>query len=142
MKNSVIIHSSNTEAMANAIAEGMKKNEVNISVITVGNATIEDVKNADYVALGCPMIKDIGSELKKTMELVENLKNLDLKKKRFALFGTQDTGDTTWIEDWRMKIEDFGADFVGEGLILDSVQDSDDNTMCGILGTTLTDVSI
>ena len=56
MQEVVVIYWSgtgNTEMMAEAIVEGAKDQNI-VRLVNVDVATIDDVSNADAVALGCP----------------------------------------------------------------------------------------
>src|SRR3712207_2739964 len=57
MKKLVIIYWSgtgNTESMAKALEEGAKIDGVEVKLLAVSAASVDDVANADLVALGCP----------------------------------------------------------------------------------------
>ena len=63
MKKTAVIYWSgtgNTEAMANAVAEGMKEAGADVSVMTAAEAASLDPSTYDGLAFGCPAI---GSEV-------------------------------------------------------------------------------
>ena len=70
----------NTEAMAEAIYNGSNKSE-NSKLLTVDKATIDDVKEADVLFLGCPSmgVEELEeSEMEPFMESISKLYYSDL----------------------------------------------------------------
>lgn len=140
MKNITVIFWSgtgNTEMMANAIAEGAKVNGDSVKVLTVEEATKEDVINSDLIALGCP---SMGSEVLEddTMEpFIESLSDIDYNDKAFALFGSYDWGDGEWMRDWQDRMINYGAKLVDDGLIINLTPDEEGISLCKDLGKKL-----
>ena len=61
MKKTAVIYWSgtgNTEAMANAVAEGMRQAGAECSVLTSADVTADTVAALEAVALGCPAMGD------------------------------------------------------------------------------------
>lgn len=57
MKKAAVIYWSgtgNTEAMAGAVAEGMKNAGAEVALLTADTVSTADVADLDAVALGCP----------------------------------------------------------------------------------------
>lgn len=140
MKNITVIFWSgtgNTEIMANAIAEGAKVNGDAVKVLSVEEATKEDVINSDLIALGCP---SMGSEVldEDTMEpFIESLSDIDYNDKVFALFGSYDWGDGEWMRDWQNRMTNYGAKLVDDGLIINLTPDEEGMNLCKDLGEKL-----
>lgn len=139
MKNLVIIYWSgtgNTEAMAVAVGEGSKNEGVEVLLKTVDSARIEDVKEADAVALGCP---SMGAEVLEEEEMepfVESIAEV-IKGKKLALFGSYGWGNGEWMQDWQERMEQYGANLVADGLIINETPDEDGLQQCRELGKKL-----
>lgn len=140
MKNVTIIYWSatgNTEAMADAIAEGAKSTGAQVSFSTVGNANATMVKTADVVILGCP---SMGAEVLEESEMepfVASLDASDVAGKPMGLFGSYDWGNGEWMTDWVDRMKGLGAVVDGEGLITRLTPDDDALAACRELGACL-----
>ena len=143
MQEVVVIYWSgtgNTEMMAEVIAEGAKDQNI-VRLINVDQATIDDVSNADAVALGCP---SMGAEVleEETMEpFIESLQKVDFSNKALALFGSYDWGDGQWMFDWEERMENYGAKLVDQGLIIHLTPDQEGLEKCRELGRKLIEAS-
>lgn len=126
----------NTEEMANAIAEGVKRN-AEVIIKRADDATKQDIMNAHAVALGCP---SMGSEVleEDVMEpFVDSLSDIDWNNKPLALFGSYDWGDGEWMRNWEERMANYGASLIQEGLIVNLQPDEDDLEKCRQLGEKL-----
>ncbi len=88
MKVAVIYDSAthNTEIMAEAIAEGIRSENVEVKVSHVHEVELEDVKNVEGIALGSGTYHH---EIMPSLEVfIEKLKELNLKGKVGAAFGS------------------------------------------------------
>lgn len=143
MQEVVVIYWSgtgNTEMMAEAIVEGAKDQNI-VRLVSVDQATIDDVSNADAVALGCP---SMGAEVleEETMEpFVESLQKVNFSNKALALFGSYDWGDGQWMFDWEERMENYGAKLVDQGLIIHLTPDQEGLEKCRELGRKLVETS-
>lgn len=138
-KVSIIYYSGtgNTEMMAQSIADGVKEAGGEANLITSDNATVEDVVNADVVALGCPSMG--AEELDDTMETyVESISD-SVSNKPVALFGSYDWGDGEWIREWHGRMKGYGANMIQdeEELIVHLTPEDDDIEKCKELGKKL-----
>lgn len=127
----------NTEAMAEAIADGGRLGGVEVEVVFVDSAKKQQVENADLVALGCP---SMGAEVleEDSMEpFVESLSSVNWAGKKLALFGSYDWGDCEWMRNWEEQMKGFGADLIQEGLTINLEPDADDLDLCKALGKKL-----
>lgn len=140
MKNLVIIYWSgtgNTKKMALAVAEGVKADNVHLSILEAGKASREDVLQADGFALGCP---SMGCEVLEETEmepLVKLLEAEDLTGKPLALFGSYDWGDGQWMRDWEERMKQKGVRLAAEGLTIQNTPDEAGLARCRELGTKL-----
>ncbi|WP_125152148.1 flavodoxin [Clostridium rectalis] len=129
----------NTEIMANCISEGAKNEEVDILLKRVDETSIEDIKEADAIALGCPSMGDEVLEESEMEPFVESLQNI-IGKKHCVLFGSYGWGDGKWMRDWYERMESYNADLITEeGLIVNNTPDADGEEQCKQLGKTLSD---
>nr|WP_207753395.1 flavodoxin [Sporosalibacterium faouarense] len=139
VKKVVVIYWSgtgNTELMANALADGANINDNEVRILRVEDASKEDVVNADAVALGCP---SMGAEVleESFMEpFVESLSDV-VSGKPVALFGSYDWGDGEWMIDWVERMNGYGANLIGEGLIIHLTPEEDGINKCKSLGQEL-----
>ena len=102
MKKAAVIYWSgtgNTEAMANAVLEGMKSAGADAVLLTASDVDASAIGGYDAVALGCPAM---GSEVLEDMEfepMFDGCKS-SLKGKRVALFGSYGWGGGEWMHNW------------------------------------------
>ena len=140
MKKITVIYWSgtgNTEAMANAIAEGAKTNETEVRLISVGDASKEDIINSDVLALGCP---SMGSEQLEEGEMEPFIDSISeiVSGKKLALFGSYGWGNGEWMAEWQERMSGYGAIISEEGLIINNEPDEDGIEKCNELGRILT----
>ena len=140
MKKAAVIYWSgtgNTEAMANAVLEGMKSAGADAVLLTASDVDGSAVGGYDAVALGCPAM---GSEVLEDMEfepMFDGCKS-SLKGKRVALFGSYGWGGGEWMRDWESRaVSDGAAVLSGEGIIADNAPDDDVLAECRAAGAKL-----
>lgn len=136
MKNIVVIYWSgtgNTEKMAKELVEGASIDGNNVTLLSVDKAKIDQVLNADVVALGCPAMGDEQLEESEMEPFVESISQAVIGK-NIVLFGSYGGGNGKWMRNWEEKIIGFGGKLIKEGLIIhrDSLQDGLDQ--CKKLG--------
>jgi len=140
VKNIVIVYWSqtgNTEAMAEAVANGAKSSGAEVELLTVANTTAEMLEKADAIALGCP---SMGVEVLEETEMepfVSELESKNISGKPCALFGSYDWGDGQWMRDWQERMEACGVNMVSDGLSIHLTPDSDGIEKCSQLGELL-----
>lgn len=143
MKKIAIIYWSgtgNTEAMAKAVAAGVQREDLEISLLNVSEASIEDVIAADGIALGCP---SMGSEVLEDGEMepfVESIAGV-ISGKPIVLFGSYGWGDGEWMKDWEKRMQDYGAKVLGDGLIIMGMPNTQGLEKCNVLGSELSKIS-
>ena len=138
MKVSVIFWSGsgNTEAMANAVAEGAREAGADVRLTNVGAAAAADVQEADAVAMGCPTM---GAEVLEESEFQpfwDSVKGA-LGGKKLALFGSYGWGDGEWMRAWQEDAQASGALLVADGVIAMGEPDDNAAQQCRDLGKAL-----
>ena len=138
MKAAIIYFSStgNTEAMANAIAEGAKAAGAEVEVQEVSDASVDAALENEALILGCPAMGD--EELDDEMETFFTELEGKLSGKKVALFGSYDWGDGEWMRKWYDRAKEAGADLRQDaGLIANNEPDDDALAACRDLGAKL-----
>ena len=125
--------SGNTEAMANAIAEGAQGAGAQVDVKQVSEITVDQALAYDLLALGCPAM---GAEVLEESEFEPFFTDLEgrLSGKKVALFGSYGWGDGQWMRDWQARTEAANANLYDQGLILNETPDDDGLTQCRAFG--------
>lgn len=127
----------NTEAMANAIGNGIVAGGGEANVISVSNAKVSDLASEDVFALGCSSMGDEVLEETEMEPFVEELEKM-VSGKKIALFGSYGWGDGLWMREWVKRMQDAGADIIdNEGLICNEYPGKDDIEKCEALGKTM-----
>ena len=129
--------SGNTQAMAEAVGKGITDAGKEAAVVYVGDASIEDLKNAKCFALGCPAM---GAEVLEESEMEPFVSEVEdfASGKTIALFGSYGWGDGQWMRDWEARMSGAGATIVGgEGVICQEAPDADAIEQCKALGKAL-----
>lgn len=122
----------NTESMAEAIFEGSKKGG-NSKILSVDKATIEDVKEADILFLGCPSmgVEELEeSEMEPFMESISN----DIDGKKIVLFGSYGWGDGEWMQNWEERIKKCGGSIVEDSIICNEAPEEEHLKQLSTLG--------
>ena len=141
MKKAAVIYWSgtgNTEAMANAVAEGMKGAGAEVSLLSADAVSPADLAGLDAVALGCPAM---GSEVLEDMEfepMFEGCKSA-LKGKRVALFGSYGWGGGEWMQNWERDCRSSGIQLACDSVICNDAPDDAALAACQALGKALVD---
>lgn len=114
----------NTQAMAEAIGDGISEAGKEAIVVEVGSASIDDLKEAKVFAMGCPAM---GAEVLEEMEMepfVEEAEDF-VSGKKVLLFGSYGWGDGQWMRDWEKRMNAAGAELMnGEGFICQEMPDA------------------
>ena len=139
MKKTLVIYWSgtgNTEAMANAVLEGMKAAGADASLLTPDQVTAASLSGVSSVAMGCPAM---GSEVLEEMEfqpMFDSIKN-QLGGKSVGLFGSYGWGDGQWMRDWENDCGNAGISLVAPGVICCDAPDDAALEACRALGKAL-----
>ena len=141
MKKAAVIYWSgtgNTEAMANAVAEGMKSEGAEVSLLSADAVSAADLAGLDAVALGCPAM---GSEVleEDVFEPMFSSCKKQFVGKKVALFGSYGWGDGEWMRNWEERVKNDGAVLLNdEGRIVNEAPSDEDLEKCKALGEALT----
>jgi flavodoxin short chain len=140
MKKIAIVYWSgtgNTQAMAEALAKGVKAAGADAVLTEAGKAKTEEVLAADAIALGCPAM---GAEILEEEEMEPFVAALTAKgtgDKPLALFGSYDWGDGQWMRDWEERMKGAGGKLTAPGLIINLTPDAAGVEACEDLGKKL-----
>lgn len=126
----------NTEAMAMAVAEGVKGKGAEVSVITAAEFSPEQVGEYSAIAFGCP---SMGSEQLEESEFEPMFTACEgrLSGKNIALFGSYGWGDGEWMRSWEKDCDDAGINLVCESVICQETPDGDTLETCRAMGRQL-----
>lgn len=126
----------NTEAMADAVAEGAKSAGAEVSVFNVTDFSADKVDEFDAIAFGCPAM---GAETLEDSEFepVFNECEPKLNGKKIALFGSYGWGDGEWMRTWEETCNSAGAVLVAESVICNDAPDDEATANCNALGAAL-----
>lgn len=129
--------SGNTQAMAEAVGEGITAAGGEAVVSHISEVSMDDLKAGDRFALGCPAM---GAEVLEEGEMEPFVREVEgfATGKKIALFGSYGWGDGQWMRDWEERMQSAGAFLVnGEGLICQEAPDDDALASCKSLGESL-----
>ena len=124
----------NTEAMADAIAEGAKAAGADVELKSVGDTNVSAALDCDLLALGCPAM---GDEVLEESEFDPFFTDLEgrLAGRKVALFGSYGWGDGQWMRDWQDRVEGANADlYQGQGLMVNETPDDGALEQCRAFG--------
>lgn len=127
----------NTEAMAEAVARGIRSEGKESAVVEVGSISPEELKEEAVFALGCPAM---GAEVLEESEMEPFVETLEtfVKGKTVGLFGSYGWGDGEWMRDWEARMQQAGANVIGgEGVICQETPDQEALEKCEELGKNL-----
>ena len=126
----------NTEAMANAVAEGAKNAGGTVSLLTADAFTADMVGNFDAIAFGCPAM---GAEVLEEDEFEPMFSACApmLAGKAIALFGSYGWGDGEWMRSWEEDCRTKGANLVCDSVICQETPDEEAEENCRRLGAAL-----
>ena len=126
----------NTQAMAEAVAEGAKTKGAEVALLTSAEFGKDMVNDYDAIAFGCP---SMGSEVLEESEFDPMFTECEsaLSGKNIALFGSYGWGDGEWMRDWKARCEGIGANLVDDFVICMDYPNEDAIGECRSLGTSL-----
>ena len=126
--------SGNTQAMAQAVAEGITAAGKTPELVFVSEIPADALKDEAAFALGCPAM---GAEVLEESEMEPFVMAVETFAK-VALFGSYGWGDGQWMRDWTERMQSAGAEIVGgEGLICNETPDEEALEECRELGKQL-----
>lgn len=138
MKTAIVYWSGtgNTEAMAKAVEEGMKKAGASADVFTATEFDASKVDLYDAIAFGCPSMGTEQLEESEFEPMFNEVKG-KLAGKKIALFGSYGWGDGEWMRTWQDDCVACGAKIACDFVICNDAPDDDAINACAALGETL-----
>ena len=127
----------NTQAMAEAIADGAREAGAQADLFSVDQVTVDQALEYDKLALGCPAM---GAEVLEEAEFEPFFTQLEgqLSGHTVALFGSYGWGDGQWMRDWVERTQSTGANLLDEeGLMVNETPDAEALEACKNLGARL-----
>ena len=126
----------NTEAMANAVAEGAENAGAAVTKYTATEFSASLMDDFDAIAFGCP---SMGAEELEETEFEPMFSECEshLSGRRIALFGSYGWGDGEWMRIWEDTCRDKGANPVCESVICMEAPDDEVEANCRSLGAAL-----
>lgn len=127
----------NTQAMAEAIADGAREAGAQADLFSVDQVTVDQALEYDKLALGCPAM---GAEVLEEAEFEPFFTALEgrLGGKRVALFGSYGWGDGQWMREWCSRCAAAGASLYDEeGLTANESPSEEAREACRELGRKL-----
>lgn len=126
----------NTEAMAQAVAEGVKAGAGEAVLLTAAEFDAGMADSFDAIAFGCPAM---GAEELEESEFAPMFAACEpkLSGKKLGLFGSYGWGDGEWMRTWEDTCRGDGTQVIGEPVICNEAPDDDALSACKALGTAL-----
>ncbi len=126
----------NTQAMADAVAEGAKEKGAEVSVVEAAEFTADQVGAYDAIAFGCPAM---GDEVLEESEFEPMFADVEasLSGKKIALFGSYGWGDGQWMRDWEERCQAAGAVMAYDAVMANGMPGEDALDECRSLGSSL-----
>ena len=132
-KNVAVVYwtgTGNTEAMANAVAEGAAAAGAEARAVSVADFSADDVAGFDALAFGCPAMGS--DEFEPVWEACKPV----LAGRPVALFGSYGWGGGEWMDTWKEDAEAAGLAVV-DVLIANEAPDDEAVEACQALGRAL-----
>lgn len=127
MEKAIIVYWSstgNTEAMANAIADGVKAAGGTPELVYVDNVNVDELLAQPAFAIGCPAMG--AEELDESVDSFVSEIEGKVSGKNILLFGSYDWGDGEWMRLWVERMQNAGVNIIGgEGIIANLEPDAD-----------------
>ena len=126
----------NTEAMASAVADGIRKKGAEALLFTPTEFDAGQMDSFDAIAFGCP---SMGSEELEESEFAPMFKACEekLPGKKIALFGSYGWGDGEWMRNWEETCKNDGAILACDFVICNDAPDAAVEKACEALGAEL-----
>lgn len=126
----------NTEAMAEAVAEGARGKGAEAVLIPAASFDAGQMDEFDAIAFGCP---SMGVEQLEESEFEPMFTACasGLQGRRIALFGSYGWGDGEWMRSWETRCADDGALLVCDSVICNEAADDEALDACSALGAAL-----
>ena len=125
----------NTEAMANAVVDGIKSAGVEVDLCQVDDFKVDDMTNYSGFAFGCPAMGDEVLEEDSFEPFFADAEG-KLDGLPVLLFGSYGWGGGAWMEAWAERTKDAGAKLIGT-VISENAPDDDIIADCEKCGAAL-----
>lgn len=119
----------NTEKMAQLINQGVIENAGSAKLTNVSEASIEDIKDADVLALGSPSMGNETIEETEMEPFIDSIKKY-VKDKPVVLFGSYGWGDGEWMRSWEDVMSSYGANIIKNSLIVNGYPEGEEEARC------------
>jgi len=125
--------SGNTQAMADAVANGIKSAGAEAEVTTFDSLSPSEAANESVIAFGCPAM---GAEVLEEGTVEPFMTDYETKcsGKKVALFGSYGWGDGQWMRDWEDRCKSDNATLVTDSVIANNAPSDEDLENCSALG--------
>lgn len=106
----------NTAAMANEIEAAAKAAGAEVESVLMEDTDPDTVASKDVILLGCPAM---GSEELEDSVVEPFFSALEpkLQGKKVGLFGSYGWGTGEWMDTWKQRAEDAGANVIGTAIV-------------------------
>lgn len=137
MKTAVIYWSGtgNTEAMANAVAEGMKEAGAEVTMLTPDQVQAGELGGYGAIAFGCPAMGSEELEYDEFQPMWDEVKEA-LGDKKVVLFGSYSWAEGEWMDNWKADADEVGVNVVDSVICYDA-PDEEAEAACRALGAEL-----
>lgn len=126
----------NTEAMASAVAQGVKAAGADVDLLTAAEFDASKVEQYDAIAFGCPAMGEEALEEEVFAPMFEGVQGA-LGGKKIALFGSYGWGDREWMQKWEEQCAECGATLACDSVTCMAEPDPDALDACTRLSSTL-----
>lgn len=126
----------NTEAMALAVAGGIKDAGAEAVLLTSAEFDASMMDSFDAIAFGCPSMGVEELEEDEFAPMFSACKE-KLSGKKIALFGSYGWGDGEWMRNWEDSCKDDGAVMACDFVICNGAPDDEAVSACKALGGAL-----
>lgn len=126
----------NTEAMATAVAGGVRSRGADAVLLTAAEFGADQVPDFDAIAFGCPAMGAENLE-EEEFEPMFSACESQLGGKKIALFGSYGWGDGEWMRSWEDTCRSDGAVLACESVICNDAPDETALKQCEALGAAL-----
>ena len=126
----------NTEAMANAVAEGITAAGAEAALLGPADFSAAKVAEYDAIAFGCPAM---GAEVLEEGEFDPMFTEIEgsLGGKKIALFGSYGWGDGEWMRNWEDRCKAAGAVLACDCVMANDAPGDAEIAACKDLGAAL-----